>query len=133
MKSFMKNWHGRSIQDDGCYMSKEASSFVIAFRNMLKRELSKDGINVIRITPNHYDLSGFVEKDGKYVYIAYSIPRYGEIVDFGSGRFCSGVLYRSASSLRDFAGGCNHFCSIYELPDMIRKFYDNERNWADIA
>lgn len=38
MKTFKKNWNNRIVKDDGCYMSKEAKSFVTAMKNMLKRE-----------------------------------------------------------------------------------------------
>lgn len=75
MKTFMKNWNGRAVEDNGCYMSKEAKSFVTAMKNMLKRKLTPYGINVLSLKPNHYDCSGFLEKDGYYVYISYSIPR----------------------------------------------------------
>lgn len=40
MKTFKKNWNNRIVKDDGCYMSKEAKSFVTAMKNMLKRELA---------------------------------------------------------------------------------------------
>ena len=131
MKTFRKTWNNRSVQDDGCHNSKESKSFVTAFRNMLKRELKDDGIEVVRITPNHYDLSGFLVKDGKYVYVSYSIPRYGECIDFDTYDFMGHVLYRSAKNDHDYTGGRNNFSRITDLPDAIRKFYDDERNWRN--
>lgn len=82
MKTFKKNWNNRIVKDDGCYMSKEAKSFVTAMKNMLKRELAPYDINVLSLKPNHYNCSGFLEKDGYYVYISYSIPRYGDRINF---------------------------------------------------
>lgn len=69
MKTFKKNWNNRIVKDDGCYMSKEAKSFVTAMKNMLKRELAPYDINVLSLKPNHYNCSGFLEKDGYYVSI----------------------------------------------------------------
>lgn len=96
MKTFKKNWNNRIVEDDGCYMSKEAKSFVTAMKNMLKRELTPYGINVLSLKPNHYDCSGFLEKDGYYVYISYSILRYGDRINFSASGAGNGVLYREA-------------------------------------
>lgn len=62
MQKFKKNWDGRSVEDWGCYMSKEANSFVTAFRNMLKRELEPKGFKIVSIKPGHYELYGYIEK-----------------------------------------------------------------------
>ncbi len=120
MERFRKNWNGKAVEDDGCYMSKSAKSFVAAFSNMLKRELGPEGFTVVEIKAGHYDLNGFIEKSGKYIYVSYSIPRYGETIDFDATGFASGVLYRSAKSLKDYCGGANHFCPISKLPGEIR-------------
>ena len=118
MKTF-KKWNGKAVEDMGAYMSKEAKSFVTAFRNMLKRELTPLGIEVVSITAGHYDLSGFCKKDGKYVYVSYSIPRWGKRIDFSDCSCMNGVLYRTAKDDRDFHGGSNHFSDIYGLPKAI--------------
>ena len=119
MKTFRKKWNNVAVQDSGCVMSKEAKSFVTAFRNMLRRTLEPFDINVISLTPNHYDCSGFVEKDGKYVYLSYSIPRYGERISFSDSGVRNGVLYRTAEGPKDFRGGNNHFSSIEKISDNI--------------
>lgn len=100
MKTFKKNWNNRIVKDDGCYMSKEAKSFVTAMKNMLKRELAPYDINVLSLKPNHYNCSGFLEKDGYYVYISYSIPRYGDRINFSASGAGNGVLYREAETKR---------------------------------
>lgn len=124
MKTFRSKWNYNRVEDGGCYMSKSATSFVTGFRNMLKRELTPHDINVCSFTAGHYFCSGFVEKDGKYVYISYDIPRYGEKIDF-SQQGVNGVLYRTAKSERDFHGGPNNFCSIEQLPKAIVDLFDN--------
>lgn len=130
MKTFKKNWNNRIVEDDGCYMSKEAKSFVTAMKNMLKRELAPYNINVLSLKPNHYDCSGFLEKDGYYVYISYSIPRYGDRINFSASGAGNGVLYREAENEKDFTGGHNHFCALEDLPNFLHQFIDAgiERN-----
>lgn len=111
-------------------MSKEAKSFVTAMRNMLKRELAPYDINVLSLKPNHYDCSGFLEKNGYYVYISYSIPRYGDRINFSASGAGNGVLYREAKNEKDFTGGHNHFCALEDLPNFLHQFVDAgiERN-----
>ena len=119
MKTFRSKWINRSVEDEGCYMSKEAKSFVAAFRNMLKRELNPFGVEVIGMKPNHYDFSGFLKKDDKYVYLSYSIPRYGDRINFDKREYAGPVLVRTAENDHDFRGGHNNFCSITECPGRI--------------
>lgn len=130
MKTFKKNWNNRIVKDDGCYMSKEAKSFVTAMKNMLKRELAPYDINVLSLKPNHYNCSGFLEKDGYYVYISYSIPRYGDRINFSASGAGNEVLYREAENEKDFTGGRNHFCALEDLPNFLHQFVDAgiERN-----
>lgn len=132
MEKFRKTWNGRAVEDDGCYMSKEAKSFVTAFRNMLKRELGPAGFNVVYIKAGHYDLHGFLEKEGRFYYVSYSIPRYGMKIDLDATGFATGVLYRTAKSEKDYTGGGNHFCPISQLPDEL-KFLDARQARIGIA
>ena len=69
MDKFLKKWNGKAIEDDGAYMSKEAMSFVTAFRNMLKRELG-DKYDIVQLKAGHYCLSGFIEHNGIYIYVS---------------------------------------------------------------
>ena len=136
MKTFRKKWTHVAVEDCGMYMSKKAKSFVTAFKNMLKRELKDMGIEIVNITPNHYDLSGMIKIDGKYLYISYSIPRWGKKIDFDDSRnlACSGVLYRPAKSEQDWYGGHNRFCTISELPQVIRNIYGTDYDaWKECA
>ncbi len=132
MKTFRKTWNHKAVEDDGCYMSKEAKSFVTAFRNMLKRELGSAGFNVINIKAGHYDLHGFLENNGRFYYISYSIPRYGQKIDMDATGFATGVLFRTAKSEKDYTGGGNYFCSITQLPAEL-KFLDKRMSRINIA
>lgn len=115
MKKF-KKWDKQCIPDMGCVMSPEAKAFYRAFKGYLKRTFPN--ADLIGFKPNHYDTSGFLKADGKYIYISHSIDRYHESVDFS---ICGsrGVLYRLAKDEKDYKGGPNHFCSIYELEESV--------------
>ena len=126
MKTF-KKWNNKAVEDWGSVMSKEAKSFARAFKNMLVRELSTSGIEVVNFHTGHYDLSGCLKKDEQYVYFSYSIPRWGERIDFNKSGASYGVLYRTAEGPKDFHGGMNNFCSISELPEALRFFFKKNR------
>ena len=124
MKNFRTKWNGKAVEDCGCYMSKEAKSFVTAFKNMLKRELAPYGVEVIGMKPNHYDFSGFLKRGDKYVYLSYDIPRYGQKIDFDQRGWAGPVLVRTAESDHDYHGGHNNFCSIADTPqEILRLLY----------
>jgi hypothetical protein len=91
---------------------------------MLKRTLKPYGITIAEFSINHYFCSAFLEKNGKYVYLTYSIPRGGMSIDFSESDALNGVLYRTASSLRDYTGGPNRFSSIEDLPTAIIDLFD---------
>lgn len=116
MKTFRK-WNEKAVKDDITVMSKEAKSFVTAFKNYLKRNLPA-GYEVESLSAGHYYCSGFVKKEDKYIYLSYDIPRYGEAINFETSGV-NGVLYRTAKNNKDFTGGGNHFCSINNVIESI--------------
>lgn len=119
MKAFRKKWNYVAVEDDIYYMSKQAKAFVTAFKNMLKRTLSPFEITLVSFKAGHYECRGFVEKGGKYLYLHYNIPRYGEKINFQANDSCHGVLYRTAEGPEDFRGGNNQFSSIDKIADNI--------------
>lgn len=128
MDKFLKKWNGKAIEDDGAYMSKEAKSFVTAFRNMLKRELGEK-YDIVQLKAGHYCLSGFIEYNGMCIYVSYDIPRSGAAIDADAGSV-NGCLYRCAKGPKDFTGGHNNFCSIRRLPECIRGLFDRYKRFG---
>lgn len=118
MTRLIKKYQGKAVEDAGCYMSKEAKSFVSMFRNALKREFIDTSVEVVSCKAGHYFLYGFLQNGDKYVYFSYDIPRYGKPIDsFADG--LDGVLYRTAESTNDFHGGTNHYTSMVELKASV--------------
>lgn len=124
MKLFKSKWDGKSVKDDGPYMSREAKSFVKGFKNMLQRELNPYGIEIVSFEGNHYDCSGFLRKGDKYVYVWYDIPRNEERIDFSKSGPFYGVLYRTAKNSKDYTGGHNNFSNIETLPGAILNLFN---------
>ncbi len=120
MDRLRKKYDKKAVEDQGCYMSKEAKSFVTCFKNALKRSFPNA---TITIKAGHYDLYGFISQNGNIAYISYSIPRYDQPFDFNDTSCMNGVLYRRAESIKDYKGGPNHFCSLNQLTDRLDFFF----------
>ena len=74
----------------------------------LFREKSVKFVNFhnIRVNGTNLGCSGFVKKCNKFVYIS---------TDTHNGK----ILYRTASSEKDYVGGFNNYCTKEELVDKV--------------
>lgn len=125
MNAFMRKWNNRSVEDMGTVMSKEAKEFVDDFAKMLERQLGGDGVRV-DIHPNHYDCSGFLEKDGKFIFISYTMPRGERPIDFSDvSPLRGGVLFRAADGPHDYHGHINNYSSLQDLPRHILNMFED--------
>lgn len=92
------------------------SSQYVEFGKDLEKALQNDlGADYkVKINIGHFAVSGFVSKDNKYVYFSVE-----DLRDSDNG--FEDCLYRTATDDKDYRGGSNHFCSLYELADNIKK------------
>ena len=123
-----KKWNKKPIEDWGSEMSDDAKAFYKAFKSFIKRSFPE--ATLIGFKPNHYDFSGFIYKDNKYVYVSHSINRYNidaynSYVDFDDNSVTNGVLYRTAENDHDYRGGKNNFTSINNMVEDIMKIFMN--------
>lgn len=115
--SFIRKYNGYGIQDYCSEKSPEFIRFCRDFKAAIDTEFPDCEID---IHMGHYDVSGFISKEEKYVYIDYSVPRQGYPMDFTRRDALGGVLYRTAASTKDFKGGTNRFSSMKTLPENIQ-------------
>lgn len=117
------DWHNKAVEDDGAYVSDDFKDFCKDLRAYLKKTVARKGWTLDTFSPSHYDVSGFLVKDNKYIYFSYSVPR-GEInMDFNRHDAMCGVLIRTADSNSDYSGGSNHFTSWYNFEDEFDSVY----------
>lgn len=128
INGFYNKWNNVLIDDWGCYMSDEAKAFFRDMKTALNAELMERDINSIEFSVNHYDCSGFCEKDGKYIYFSYNITR-NLPNDLNQSNALRGFLFRMAEHEKDFHGGNNHFCSWKQLPDSIAYLFECNGVW----
>ena len=121
--TFIKKWNNKPLADDGCYVSKEFN----AFQNAFKREMDKIAQNVggtlVRFSKGHYDVCGFIERNGKYVYFDYCTSLCGSrstpMLTDRRAMYC-----RTAENAKDYRGGINNFTSFEECESVINRLLD---------
>lgn len=125
-ESFFKKYDGKGIEDDGCVTSAEFNAFARDFKAYLDGEIKREGIKIHSFRRGHYDIVAFVERNGKYLYVSYSVPRGSMPVDFTASSPLLGVLVRAAKGPKDYTGGMNHFCSVRNLGETVCKMIERE-------
>ncbi|MBQ2184718.1 MAG: hypothetical protein II399_08765 [Lachnospiraceae bacterium] len=62
------------------------------------------------------EASGFIEKDGKYVFYSFQDYRYWD--------WKEQILIRTAKSEKDYTGGANHYTNIDRMVDDVNALFD---------
>lgn len=119
MESIIKKYQNRTLEDWGSVMSADAKQFAKDFKRRLTHNAKIRKIEVVKFSTGHYDISGFLKKDNKYVYFSYNIPRYETPIDLYSKSCRSGFLVRKAEHDKDYTGGYNNFCNLSQLFDSV--------------
>jgi hypothetical protein len=84
--------------ESSCSVTPEYKKAKMQFRNRMKNLFGKDSVLIDSCA--HFEISGFIKKDEKYVYFST-----------GDLRWKSNMLVRTAKHDRDFTGGHNNFIS----------------------
>lgn len=118
IESFIKENNGIVIEDCITVTGKDFKDFCRRLKAALKKEAKPLGMDVT-LRPNHYDMSGYFSRDGKYVYWSFSVMRGDMPTYLDKSDCCSGVLYRTAKSEKDSIGGPNNFTDLAHLVDSV--------------
>ena len=128
MNAFFKKWNGKQLQDCGSYVSKEFISFQTAFRNEVKRICAEIGAELVAFRGGHYDMSGFICRNGHFVYFCYSNYRNRTKVDLTSRQafYC-----RTAANENDYRGGINNNVPFTDAKETFDRLLNTEhrRPW----
>ena len=129
ISAFIKKWNNKPLQDDGCYVSKEYNTFQNAFKREIAKIAENMGATLVNFSKRHYDVSGFIERNGKYVYFSYSSSLCGDRatpkLKENNAMFC-----RTAENVKDYRGGYNNFTSFEECESVIDRLLNTEHKRA---
>ncbi len=116
--TFIRKWNNKHLADDGAYVSKEFNTFQNAFKREMDKMAQSIGATLVRFGKGHYDMYGFIERGGKYVYFDYSSALCGSrstpMLTNSHAMFC-----RTAENEKDYRGGCNNFTSFEKCIEVI--------------
>ena len=118
VQAYLKTYTGKVLEDWGSVVSEEFKKFSSDFRSVIKAQGKKVGAELKNYRMGHYDMSGFFERNGKFVYFSYSPARRMPINPWDCGAM-NGILIRTAEALKDFRGGMNHFTDIEDFQKVL--------------
>lgn len=121
--TFIKNYNNKYLEDTGAYVSKGFNTFQNAFKREMKGIAESIGARLVSFNKGHYDMSGFIERDGHYVYFSYS-----RILDRSTPDLTSyGPMYcRTAKDAKDYCGGTNCNTSFKNCAEDIDRLLKSE-------
>lgn len=126
---FFKKWNGKVLQDCGAYVSKEFNSFQNAFKREMNKIAEEIGATLVAYSKGHYDMSGFFERNGHYVYFSYSnyCCEGRNVVNLTNN---SVILVRTAENAKDYRGGRNNNVSFDTMKETVDELLNQEhRKW----
>ncbi len=112
----MKIWYNYEFQS-ASRTGTDFKQFARDLRKELKRQLGKIDCQIVKYSVNHFEVSGFVEKDGKFVYFRVGDVRY-------KPDWYADVLIRTAESTTDFRGGMNNRTSLESFGENVRRLLE---------
>lgn len=118
--SFAKQYKGKTLEDSGAFLSKDFKKFAKAFESMLTEEAQMQGWEMNTCNVGHYSISGYLHKDGHYLYFSYSPARMRPL-NFESSNVFHSVMLRYAKDSQDYIGGRNNFCAVKDISSTIQK------------
>lgn len=95
-----KKWQFSS----GSSIGPDFKSFSLKFRNWLRKNIP-GGTQLYNYNRGHYIISGFIERNGKYVYFSVGDVRF-------SHSWSTNILIRTAKSVKDYTGGSNNYTTL---------------------
>ncbi len=129
-KDFIKTWDGRRLEDWGCVVSKEFKQFQSAFKREVKRLAEERGANLVGYSNGHYDMCGFVERNGKYVYFSYGSLDRTKVSLTPNGNWHSAFLMRTAKSAKDYHGGTNNHVAFSQFQEIMERLFQQQQSAA---
>lgn len=90
--------------------------FAETYKNEIKKRLPK-GVIFANYSTGHYFVSGFLEKNGKYVYFSVSDVRHFP------GEWFNNILIRTAQHISDYTGGSNGLTTLDDFSDSVGRLF----------
>lgn len=111
----LRNKYNNVIFENSSITTEQCKQFYNDLKKVLKNILGSE--YTIKISLGHFYISGFIEKNNKFVY--FSIEDLRE-----NGEEFNSILYRTAKSFDDYTGGSNRYTELENLDKAIKNILD---------
>ncbi len=132
LAAFIEKNNGRVIEDAITVQSEDFKSYCKALRTALRADAKEKGWDNVSLKPGHYDMYGFFEKNGQYIYWSFTIRRQLNTY-LDKPNSMQGFLYRTAENERDFRGGINHYTDLEHLSADAMKLLEQKSLRSKVA
>lgn len=117
LENFIKKWSNTNIQDCGVNTSSDYEKFQSEYRTVLRNIGKQIDMTLYKFIKNHYEFSAVLksETSGRLYYISISDVRYFP------NKWNTSILYRTMEHPNDWKGGNNHFSTLENLAENLKK------------
>lgn len=126
MTDFIRKWDKKRLEDSGCVVSKEFKKFQGAFNREVKRIAEEHGATLVNYRNGHYDMSGFLERNGVYLYFSYGALDRTKVQLASHSDFLSPFYMRIAKDTKNFLGGRNNNVLFSQFPETMEKLFKQD-------
>ena len=118
LSTFIQQWMGFQFSSGG-ETGADYLKFQTGFRRILTDIAKESGYHIHRFLKNHYCCSAVLQQDetGAFAYVSISDVR------FWPEQWFTHVLYRQMRTAEDWVGRSNHYCSLDELGESLKRLY----------
>lgn len=100
--------------ESSCSTTEEFKAFARDFKKAIKGNLPV-GCVLADWNRGHFEVFGFISKNGKYVYFSISDVRYWQ------NKWYENILIRTAKDIKDYTGGSNCYTSLKNFRVNVEK------------
>lgn len=116
----MKKWYDYNFQSSP-HTGADFKQFARDLRKELNRQLKQTDCRIVKYNVGHYYISGFIEKDGKFIYFNIGDVRF----NLSGLGWEENILVRTARNIKDYTGGMNNRTTLHSFGKNVEKLLEN--------
>lgn len=121
IKSFIKKWYNKEIEDYGGYTSPEYEEFQKEYRNALRTLCKQNNWTLHSFHKNHYEFCCVLKSNITNQFEYFSISD----VRFWKNEWADCILYRTMEHEKDWTGGANQYCKLADFGNVLARLNAN--------
>jgi len=116
-ETMLRKWRGKKIEER---VESNKFSIVSDFKKLVERNLPPNA-KLVDYIRGFYCVSGFIERDGKFVYFSISDIRHFQPI------LSNAILVRTAKDSHDYTGGINNFADLAGFEPLVDRLLNIQK------